>query len=209
MSVPSEHRTTPELQFVTTAKDIAYKVEPLTDRYPSHQWNSMGIFMCQDASNVLLNVQLVDAMYLRTDEDLAEELDRLERALGHLAHLEVMTDMSIRAFQRINRDVEEKQAVEDARAAEDPDYKPRRFKRKGPSENDIQIIADKITKERDLIAGVKRKAPKLLAQYKERKAKRERERAAKERAAEEAPPVAITPRDGDGGGDDQQTLFSV
>lgn len=169
MSVPSSERSTPSLQYVTTAKDIAYKVEPVTSRYPSHQWNSMGRFMCEDASLALRNVQLVDAMYLRTEEDLRAELNLLDEALGYLAHLEVMTDLSIRAFKRLNQERAARQASEDARAAVDPDYKPKRFKRIGPSENDIQEIADKIISERDLIGGVKRKAPKLLASYMRRK----------------------------------------
>lgn len=169
MSVPTSERSTPSLQYVTTAKDIAYRVEPVTDRYPSHQWHSMGRYMCEDASLALRNVQLVDSMYLRTDEDLHEEIRLLDEALGYLAHLEVMTDLSIRAFKRLNAERERKQAEEEARASVDPDYRPRRFKRIGPSENEIAAIAEKITDERDLIGGVKRKAPKLLASYKNRK----------------------------------------
>lgn len=192
VSVPSERRTTPTLQYVTTAKDIAYKVEAVTDRYPARQWNSLGRYMVEDASLALRNVQIVDSMYLYTDDDLHRERALLDEALGYYAHLEVMTDLSIRAFKRINREIEEKQAVENARAEADPDYKPRRYKRKGPSEADIQAIAEKLIDVRRLIEGVKRKAPKLLARYLERKASRERETEANE---------------ADEGG--QQTLFSV
>lgn len=175
MAVPSSERTTPALQYVTTAKDIAHQVEPVTDRYPAHQWQSMGRYMCEDASLALRNVQIVDAMYLRTEDDLQREYKLLDEALGYYAHLEVMTDLSIRAFRRINRDVDAKQAEEDARAAADPSYKSRRYKRKGPTEKQIQAIALKIAEERDLIAGIKRKAPDLLRRYQGRKAKRERE----------------------------------
>lgn len=169
VSVPLSERSTPSLQYVTTAKDIAYKVEPVTSRYPSHQWNSMGRYMVEDASLALRDVQLVDAMFLRTEDDLQHELNLLDEALGYLAHLEVMTDLSIRAFRRLNAEVAEKQAAEDAKAAADENYKKKRYKRIGPSENDIQAIADKIINERELIGGIKRKAPKLLNSYLSRK----------------------------------------
>lgn len=189
MSVPTTKRTTPKLQYVTTAKDIAYKVEAISDRFTAHQWHSIGRYMCEDATLALRNVQLVDAMYLKTEEDLQREIRLLDDALGYYAHLEVMTDLSIRSCKRLNQKIQIKQDAENALSD-----KPKRYKRKGPSENDVLAIAEKIQEERDLIGGVKRKGPKLLARYLQRKAEHEKEREKGE---------GNTTEDG------QQTLFSV
>lgn len=179
MSVPSERRKTPTLQYVTTARDIARRVEPVVDRYPARQWQSLGRYMVEDATLALRNVQLVDATYLYSEDDLRRERALLDEALGYYAHLEVMLDLSIRVFHRMNKGVEERRAEELARAeAEaDPDYRPKRPKRRGPSEADVLAIAEMLVDERKLIEGVKRKAPKLLERYLERKRERGRSEA--------------------------------
>ena len=173
MSVPVEKRSQTELEFITRAKKIAYVTNLLTMKYPTRQFQSIGKYMNEAATLALRNLQLVYGIYLRTDADLLREYQLLDEALAYIAHLEVLLDISIRVFDQVNADINAEQRRELLMMEADPEYRPKRFKRKGPTEKEIEQIAIMIEPERELIAGVKRKAPKLLAEYKERRKKRE------------------------------------
>lgn len=159
MAVPASKRETPQLQYVTTARRLAREVFRVADRYPSKQWAKMGRSMCDDASMALRNALMVDAIFLRSEGDLARERELIEGALGYLAHLEVMLDLSIRDFARLNAKSEANAAAE---AAADPSGKPPRIRRRGPTEKELMAIAGLVTDERNLLHGLAKKAPELL-----------------------------------------------